>query len=295
VEWFFITAQSHCIVSCNTFVPQLFFVSSKALLALGLVVLLPVLSYLLVKGFSDGAVQMPRHYYPDTVINKVVDGKIISDTLWHKVKNIRLTNQLGDTVSLSSIPNKVLVVDFFFTRCPSICPGMTKNMKRLQDMMKSSDPRKVIDTPLVQFLSLSIDPVHDSPTVLKQYADKNGIDHNTWWMLTGDKQAIYDFGVQEMKLGIIDGNGSDTLFDHSPKFVLLDKDRVVRGYYNGLDTAQVLKLSQDIVFLSLERDKTKPSVVFEQLKQLWPVFVVVILAVVVFVLMNMRANNKYRV
>ncbi len=272
-----------------------FIVSTKALLALSIAVLLPVLSYLLVKGYSDDAVQMPPRYFADSVINKVVDGKSVSDTLWHKVTDITLTNQLGDTVSLSSIPDKVLVVDFFFTRCPSICPGMTKNMKRLQDMMTSRDPRKIIDISLVHFLSFSIDPLRDSPSVLKQYADKNGVDHNRWWMLTGDQQKIYDFGIQELKLGIIDGKGQDTLFDHSPKFVLLDKDRVVRGYYNGLDTAQILKLSQDIVFISLEKDKKKPSVIFNQLKQLWPVFVIVILAVFFFVFINIRSNRKFKV
>lgn len=270
-------------------------VSTKALLALGIAVLLPLVSYLLVKGYSDDAVHMPPRYYADSVISKVVDGKNTTDTLWHTVNDISLTNQLGETVSLSSIKNKVLVIDFFFTRCPSICPGMTRSMKRLQDMMTSTDPRKIIDTPLVHLLSISIDPVRDSVKALKKYADKNGVDHTKWWMLTGDKQKIYDFGVQELKLGIIDGNGQDTLFDHSPKFVLVDKDRVVRGYYNGLDSAQVLQLSQDIVFLSLEKDKKKPSVLLAQLKQLWPIFVIVILAVVFFTIQNVRSQKKYKV
>jgi len=270
-------------------------VSTKALLALAIVVLLPVMSYILVKGYGDNAVQMPPRYFSDSIVEKVKDGKLMSDTLWHKVNDITLTNQLGKTVSLDSIHNKVLVIDFFFTRCPSICPGMTKSMKRLQDMMKSTDPRKVIDTPLAHLLSFSIDPIRDSPSVLKHYADKNGVDHNRWWMLTGDQQLIYDFAVKELKLGVIDGNGVDTLFDHSPKFVLLDKDRIVRGYYNGLDSNQVLKLSQDIVFLSLEKDRKKPSAVFIQLKQLWPVFVVVIIAVAVFIFLGTRSNKKFNI
>jgi protein SCO1 len=269
------------------------FVSTKALSALGLVVLLPLISYLLVKGFGDNAVQMPPRYFSDTVVNKVVDGKMISDTQWHRVANITLTNQLGKTVSLDDIKNKVIVVDFFFTRCPSICPGMTQNMRRLQDMMTSTDPRKVVDSALAHLVSFSIDPKRDSAAVLKAYADKHGVDHNRWWMLTGDRDEIYNFGIREMKLGMIDGNGVDTLFEHSPKFVLLDKDRVVRGYYNGLDTAQVLKLSQDIVFLSLEKNRKKPSALFTQMKNLWPVFAVVILAVFVFVIMNIRDRKKF--
>ena len=270
-------------------------VSTKALLALGIVVLLPVLSYLLVKGYSEDAVHMPQRYFADTVLNKIVDGKNTSDTIWHTINDISLTNQLGETVSVSSIKNKVLVIDFFFTHCPAICPGMTKSMKRLQDMMTSKDPRKIIDTPLAHLLSFSIDPTRDSVQVLKKYADRNGVDHNKWWMLTGDKQKIYDFGIQELKLGIIDGNGRDTLFEHSPKFVLVDKDRVVRGYYNGLDSAQVLKLSQDIVFLSLEKDKKKPSTIFAELKAIWPVFIIVIVAVLFFVIVNIRSAKKYNV
>lgn len=262
---------------------------------MGLVVLLPVISYLLVKGYSDDAVSMPRRYYADSTIDKIVDGKRITDTIWHQVADITLTNQLGEKVSLSDIHDKVLVVDFFFTRCPSICPGMTKSMRRLQDMMSSKDPKKIVDTAIAHLISISIDPERDSPEVLKKYADKYGVDHNRWWMLTGDKQTIYDFGIHEMKLGIIDGNGNDTLFDHSPRFVLLDKDRVVRGYYNGLDSNQVLKLSQDIVYLSLEKDRRKPSVVFEQLKGIWPIYLAVIAAIVVFSVLVLGKRKKIKV
>lgn len=250
---------------------------------------------MLVKGFGDDAVQMPPRYFADTVINKVVDGKMTTDTQWHRVSNISLTNQLGKQVSLDSIRNKVIVMDFFFTRCPSICPGMTRSMKRLQDMMTSKDPRRIIDSSLAHLISISIDPERDSPDVLKSYADRYGVDHNRWWMLTGDKQTIYNFGIHEMKLGIIDGNGADTLFDHSSKFVLLDKNHIVRGYYDGLDSAQVLKLSQDIVFLSLEKDRKKPSALFTQMKQLWPIFAVVILAVIVFIFIGSRSSAKFKV
>lgn len=251
--------------------------------ALLLVVVLPVVSYLLVDRYSKVSLPMPPRYYADTVIDAIEKGKTISDTIWHSVQNIALTNQLGNTVSLDSLNNKVLVIDFFFTHCPSICPVMTRNMRKLQDLMKSNDPRRVIDTPLAHLLSISIDPERDTVPVLKRYADHNGIDHDRWWLLTGNKQAIYDFAIRELKLGVMDGNGIDTLFDHSPKFVLLDKERVVRGYYNGLDTAQVWKLSQDLIFLSLEKDRKKPSGIFRQLMALWPIFIIVLLAVALLV------------
>ena len=265
--------------------------SRKAIWALIVVVVLPVLSYLIVKGYSTRAISLPPRYYADSVVEKVIKGKQQSDTLWHRVANIELTNQLGSKVSLDSLKDKVLIVDFFFTHCPSICPGMTRNMKKLQDLMKSSDPRRVIDTPLAYFLSISIDPLRDSVPVLKKYADQYGVDHDRWWMLTGEKEAIYNFGIRELKLGIMDGNGVDTLFDHSPKFVLLDRDHVVRGYYNGLDSLQVLRLSRDVVFLTLEKDHKRPSVIFQQLRELWPIGVVVVGSIFIFMLIGTRKKK----
>src|SRR5688572_4114075 len=104
------------------------------------------------------AVHMPPRYYADSIINKVERGKSFTDTVWHKVENITLTNQLGQQVSLDDLKGKVIVADFFFTRCPSICPALTRNMKGLQDALKIRDVRKRIDSPFVHFLSFSVDP-----------------------------------------------------------------------------------------------------------------------------------------
>ena len=216
----------------------------------------------MVKKFTDDTNFIPRRYHYDTVITKVKDGIEVSDTVWHSVKNIQLQNQLGKTVSLSDLNGKILVVDFFFTHCISICPKLTANMKRLQQAIKTRDPRKLVDTPFIQFVSLTVDPERDSPSVLKKYADKFQLNHDTWWMLTGDKKTIYDFGLNEVKLGVPDSSSVDTNFIHSEYFVLLDRDRVVRGYYNGLDTVALNKLSEDIVFLMLERDKKKKRSIF---------------------------------
>lgn len=224
--------------------------------------LIPLASYLVVKKFTDDTNFIPRRYHYDTVITKVKDGIEVSDTVWHSVKNIQLQNQLGKTVSLSDLNGKILVVDFFFTHCISICPKLTANMKRLQQAIKTRDPRKLVDTPFIQFVSLTVDPERDSPSVLKKYADKFQLNHDTWWMLTGDKKTIYDFGLNEVKLGVPDSSSVDTNFIHSEYFVLLDRDRVVRGYYNGLDTVALNKLSEDIVFLMLERDKKKKRSIF---------------------------------
>lgn len=236
--------------------------SKKAVLALCIVVLLPVISYYIVKTSSEDAVAMPRRYFADTVLNKIENGKSISDTVWHKVADIRLQNQLGDTVSLDDIAGSIIIADFFFTRCPSICPSLTRSMKELQDAMKMKDFRRRIDSSYVRFLSFSVDPERDSADALKRYADKYAVNHDTWWMLTGPKKKIYDFALNELKLGLQDGEGVDSNFIHTSKFVLLDRERVVRGYYNGLDTASMSKLAEDLTLLMLEKDKKKKRKLF---------------------------------
>ena len=207
---------------------------------------------------------MPRRYYVDTVLTKVEGGKEITDTVWHKVANIQLTNQLGEEVSLDDIQGKVIVANFFFTRCPSICPTLTVNMKRLQNALKLQDVTRKIDTTFVQFLSFSVDPERDSAVQLKKFADRYGVNHDVWWMLTGDKKTIYDFALNEVKLSAIDGEGVDSNFIHTEKFVLMDRDRVVRGYYNGLDSMAMADLAGDIVKIFIEKDKKKKRNLFRK-------------------------------
>lgn len=236
--------------------------SKKALLSLCIVALLPIVSYLIVKTLSEDAVTMPRRYYADTVINKIVGGKSETDTIWHSVQNISLTNQLGEQVSLDDIKGSIIIADFFFTRCPSICPTLTKNMKALQVAMRMKDYRRMIDSSYVRFISFTVDPERDSAEVLKKYADKYGVNHDTWWFLTGPRQKIYDFAFNELKLGLQDGEGIDSNFIHTEKFVLIDRDRVVRGYYNGLDSSSMSKLAEDLTLLMLEKDKRKKKKLF---------------------------------
>ncbi|GAO42181.1 SCO family protein [Flavihumibacter petaseus] len=238
--------------------------NKRALLGLSLALMLPLICYVVVKYFSGDAVHMPRRYYADTVVTRVENGKEYADTVWHKAKDFKLVNQLGDTVSMADVPGKVIVADFFFTHCPSICPILTHNMKKLQDALKLKDDTRLADTTFVQLLSFSVDPERDSSVQLKKYADKWGVNHDVWWMLTGNKKEIYDFAINEMKLAVVDGNGVDSNFIHTEKVVLLDKDRVVRGYYNGLDSLAMRDLAGDIVKLVLEKDKKKKRKLFRK-------------------------------
>ena len=228
--------------------------SKKSLLAVVLAGLLPLTCYFLLEYFTTGAVVMPRRYFYDTVQNVTSYGKTTSDTVWHKVKDFTVTDQLGKQVSLSDLEGKIIVADFFFTSCPIVCPTLTRNMKRLQDAFNKTDT-------IVRFLSFSVDPKRDSAERLKKYADKYGINHDTWWMLTGDKDEIYDIAKKEFKANIADTR-VDTNFIHTEYFFILDKDRVVRGWYNGMDSMHLNKLANDVVLLMLEKDKKKKRRIF---------------------------------
>ena len=122
-------------------------------------------------------------------------------------------------------------------------------MKKLQDsFLKNPD--------IVQFISISVDPENDSVINLRRYADRFNINHDTWWMVTGDKKDIYDFALNELKASVADVN-VDTAFIHTENFFLLDKERIVRGWYNGFDSVLQSKLVRDIPLLMLEKDRKK--------------------------------------
>ncbi len=224
--------------------------NKKAILALLLAAFVPAVSYLLVKFYSERAVQMPPRYFFDSVATIEKNGKTTYDTVWHHVKNISFTNQLGQKVSLYDIKGKVIVMDFFFTRCPTFCPGMARAMKRLQDSFKKND------SDIVQFISVSIDPLHDSVPQLRKFAEKFKVNPDSWWMVSGDKKEVYDFALQEMKAEVADSS-VDTAFIHTQNFFLLDKEHIVRGWYNGFDSLDQQRLVRDIPLLMLEKDRKK--------------------------------------
>jgi len=224
--------------------------NKKAILALMLAMVMPITGYLMVKYYSERDVQMPRRYFFDSVAVTDNNGKETTDTIWHSARNIQFTNQLGKRVSLADLKGKILVIDFFFTHCPTICPGLAKAMARLQNSFTGENDS------IVQFISISIDPEHDSATQLRAFADKYTSNHDSWWFVTGDKKDIYDFALNEMKASVADSN-IDTAFIHTENFFLLDKDRVIRGWYNGFDEDEQRKLVRDIPLLMLEKDKKR--------------------------------------
>jgi protein SCO1 len=232
----------------------------SAVLGLMIAILFPLTGYFFVKYYSADAIHMPRRYFFDSVNMVEKRGKMVPDTIWHKVKNLTFTNQLGKTVTLDSLKGKILVIDFFFTKCPTICPGLARSMKKLQDSYTNSKDS------IVQFISISIDPERDSVPLLRAFANRYTHNHDSWWFVTGNKKEIYDFAINEIKANVADV-GADTAFPHTENFFILDKDRVVRGWYNGFDTLKQAQLVKAIPLLMLE--KTKKRSFSEFLKELF--------------------------
>ncbi|MEP7143813.1 MAG: SCO family protein [Ferruginibacter sp.] len=224
--------------------------NKKAIFGLLLAIVMPFTGYFMVKYYSEQAVHLPGRYFYDSVAVMEKNGRTTTDTIWHKVRNMTFINQMGKTVTLQSLTGKILVVDFFFSRCPTICPGMAKSMKRLQNSFANNNDS------IVQFISISIDPEHDSVPQLRKFADRYTNNHDSWWFVTGNKKDIYDFALNELKASVADAD-VDTAFIHTENFFLLDRDRVVRGWYNGFDTLKQARLVSDIPLLMLEKKKKK--------------------------------------
>ncbi len=258
---------------------------------------IPVTAYFIMR-FLPPANVMPYRLFYDDVQTQVKNGKEINDTVWSKVPDFNLTNQMGQQVSWKDLEGKIVVADFIFTRCPVICPKMTNNMKRLQEAVKNNNRAGSRDANYVQFISITVDPRHDSVQELKKYADRFQINPQNWWLLTGDKKQIYDLAINGMKLGIQDTE-VDTAFIHPQKFVLIDKDRVIRTrkdefgnpkLYNGLDSNDMKNIAEDVVLLALEKDKNRKFFLADKLPLIG--VVLVIAAVGVVILMYVLRTKK---
>jgi protein SCO1/2 len=132
-------------------------------------------------------------------------------------------------------------------------------MKRMAESINNGERVGDRTNKQVHFLSFSIDPERDSAKRLKYWADRYQINPENWWLLSGEKKIIYDLILKEMKISVEDGMGVDTSFIHTDHFVLIDSNRYVRGYYHGLDSASLAKLSSDLILLTMEKGKKEKT------------------------------------
>lgn len=265
--------------------------SKKAIYAILLAILLPLSCYLAMRYYSNQALSMPPRFFPDSVQSRQVDGKMVTDTFWHTLSNFKLTNQLGEPVTLDKYRGKIIVADFFFTSCPTICPPLALNMKRLQKSITNAQRVGDLTNHNVQFVSFTMDPERDSVPKLKAWADRFQIDPEQWDLLTGDKKTIYDLALNDMKIGLVDGKGIDTSFIHTDHFVLIDSSRIIRGFYHGLDSASLAKLSRDLVILTLEKDHSKKGALAGKFNLLAIVFLMAAIAVGLFLIIFKKKKN----
>lgn len=165
------------------------------------------------------------------------DGEII-DTIFHEIPDFTYTNQHGKLISKKDVFGKVFVADFFFSTCPSICPKMTTQMKRLQSLTKDIDE--------LRFLSFTINPSYDTPDVLLEYANQYGVSLDNWDFLTGDEKATHYLGVKGFLVHARADDDEPGGFAHSPSLVLIDRAGKIRGVYDGTQTEEVDQLNLDL-------------------------------------------------
>ena len=172
------------------------------------------------------------------IISKKVNGILTKDTIPHRIADFAFVNQDGDVVTNSSFKNKIYVADFFFINCPSICPEMSKQMYRIYE--------KFLENDQVSLLSHTIDPEYDTVAALANYARLLGVNSKKWQFVTGDKEQIYDIGETSYMVVANEDENAPGGFIHSGAFLLIDKERQVRGVYDGTVTSQVDLLIKDI-------------------------------------------------
>ena len=165
-----------------------------------------------------------------------------------EVPPFTLTNQLGQSVSLTNLLGQVWVVDVIFTTCPMSCERMTQRMLALQKEIPERSP--------VKFVSITAHPQFDSPPVLKKYADRHGVDQGRWHFLTGLKRDVYELSVNGMMFAVNENTNRvipDDLFIHSTHFALVDKRGKIRGVFEGTEDEDRKQLLIAIKKLARER------------------------------------------
>jgi len=205
----------------------------KRLIPAGLIVFTGIIiAYFLIK-----PKQLPV-YNPSDINPKLVDESVQGVTKLHRIGSFSLTNQNGRTITEKDFNNKIYIADFFFVTCPTICPKMTKQMKRVYQKFESNND--------VLILSHTVMPEHDSVPILKEYEIKNEVSSPKWNFVTGDKKQIYNLARKSYFAAITEGDGGVDDFIHTENFVLIDKEKRIRGFYDGTSENDVDRLINDV-------------------------------------------------
>ena len=185
-------------------------------------------------------------YQPAEVNEKLVDSSIIHVAKYHKISDFKLTNQNGKEITQANYKDKIYVADFFFTTCQDICPVMTKNMCQLQEELKNDNQ--------ILLLSHTVIPEVDTVEQLKEYAVENNVDDSKWNLVTGDKKQIYEL-ARKSYLAVEDSNYNEYDMIHTENFMLIDKEKQIRGFYDGTNSEDINRLLKDIEILKQSYNK----------------------------------------
>ena len=178
------------------------------------------------------------------LVEKEVEGKFMIDTIPHTINEFRFLNQDSSWVTNDTFKDKIYVADFFFTSCPSICPIMKSQLIRIYKEFETEDNLRLV--------SYSIDPEHDTVAVLNEYAERLGVSSERWHFLTGPKDDIYELGETSYMVTAAEDEEAPGGFLHSGAFLLVDKERRIRGVYDGTVEEKVNELMDDIRILLAE-------------------------------------------
>ncbi|MBL7965070.1 MAG: SCO family protein [Flavobacteriales bacterium] len=180
-------------------------------------------------------------FHPSQLDPRLVDPAVRGERGEHRILDFRLIDQLGDTLTRDAAKGKVIVADFFFTTCATICPRMTVQMARVQQNFLKDDR--------VLLLSHSVTPEIDDVTRLAEYAELKGVDHRRWRLLTGPRREIYKLARRSYFAALDEGDGGPDDFVHTENFVLVDEQGRIRGFYDGTSAKEVDQLIKDLRLL----------------------------------------------
>lgn len=207
-------------------------------------ILILVAAIIFIYAFFIYDTKKPTRYLPIYGEKSYESTKNKTDTTFHTIQNFQFTDQDGKTITQATFNGSVYVTDFFFTTCHTICPIMSDQMERVYDKYKGN--------PEVKFLSHTVDPEIDTVQQLKAYAIKHNADAAQWMFVTGDKKALYEIARTGYLLNAEQGDGGPDDFIHTQNFALIDKDKRIRGFYNGIDSTEIENLMKDIDLLLAE-------------------------------------------
>ena len=224
----------------------------QKILILVLILVMPGFLYYLLTVKGKNRYHPLPIYGPKTLAktSHKIHGKDIPDTIYHTLNDFKLTDQDGNPVSLKTFDNKIFVVGFFYTNCPTFCHEMNNNIDSLVINFEK--------TKMLSFASITVDPQRDSIKALKAYAKKYDVPASKWMFLTGDTSITYNLARQGFLVNALEAGKRD--FIYSDKLVLIDQHKRIRGYYSGTSVTDIGRLHDEIKVLVYEeiRDHDEP-------------------------------------